>query len=111
MKYFDLNGKKSYFDISKYVIGKRPALMVCDKAKDEAYPISVNLLDDDEKPIIPEGCIAFDVNNVEPEVYTRLRQLGFFEEVDIANSGFCFYPICKLNFEKIKEYSNEAMAY
>ena len=104
MKYLDIDGKKSYFDISKYAIGKRPALMICDKAMDEGYFISVNLLDD-EKPIIPEGCIAFDINNVEPEVYARLRQLGFFEEVDIVNSGFCFYPVCRLNFEKIKEYA------
>lgn len=111
MKYFDLNGKKSYFDISKYVIGERPALMVCDKAKDEGYFISVNLLDDDEKSIIPEDCIAFDVNNVEPKVYTRLLQLGFFEEIDIANSGFCFYPVCRLNFKKITEYSNETVAH
>lgn len=111
MKYFDLNGKKSYFDISKYVIGKRPALMVCDKATGYGYPISVNLFDDDKKPIIPEDCIAFYINNVGPEIYTRLLQLGFFEEVDIANSGFCFYPVCRLNFEKIKEYSDEAMAY
>lgn len=105
MKYFDLNGKKSYFDISKYVIGERPALMICDKFTGDGYSISVNLLDDDEKPIIPEDCIAFDVNNVGPEIYARLQQLGFFEEVDIANSGFCFYPVCKLNFEKIKEYT------
>ena len=105
MKYFDLDGKKSYFDIPKYVIGLRPALMLCNEETDEGYPISVNLLDDDEKPIIPEECIAFDINNVGPEVYARLRQLGFFEEVDIANSGFCFYPVCKLNFEKIKEYA------
>ena len=107
MKYFDIDGKKSYFDISKYVIGKRPALMVmvCDNVVDDGYFISVNLLDDDNKPIIPEDCIAFDVNNVEPEVYARLQQLGFFEEVDVANSGFCFYPVCKLNFEKIKEYA------
>lgn len=105
MKYFDIDGKKSYFDISKYVIGWRPALMLCNKETDEGYPISVNLLDDDEKPIIPEDCIAFDVNNVGPEVYARLQQLGFFEEVDIANSGFCFYPVCKLNFKKIKEYA------
>lgn len=110
MKYFDLDGKKFYFDIAKYAIGKRPALMVCDKAMDDGYFISVNLLDDDEKPIIPEGCIAFDINNVEPEVYARLRQLGFFEEVDIADSGFCIYPVCRLNLEKIKEYSNEAVA-
>lgn len=105
MKYFDLDGKKSYFDITKYVIGRRPALMLCNKETDEGYPISVNLLDGDEKPIIPRDCIAFDTNNVEPEVYARLRQLGFFEEVDIANSGFCFYPVCKLNFKKIKEYA------
>lgn len=105
MKYFDFDGKKSYFNISTYVIGLRPALMVCDKETDEGYPISVNLLDDEEKPIIPEGCIAFDINNVGPEVYARLLQLGFFEEVDIADSGFCFYPVCKLNFKKIKEYT------
>ena len=105
MKYFDIDGKKSYFEISKYVIGWRPALMLCNEETDEGYPISVNLLDDKEKPIIPEDCIAFDVNNVEPEVYARLRQLGFFEEVDIANSDFCFYPVCKLNFKKIKEYA------
>ena len=105
MKYFDFNGKKSYFNISTYVIGLRPALMVCDKETDEGYPISVNLLDDEEKPIIPEDCIAFNINNVEPEVYARLRQLGFFEEVDVANSGFCLYPVCKLNFKKIKEYA------
>lgn len=105
MKYFDIDGKKSYFDISKYVIGWRPALMLCNKETDEAYPISVNLLDDEEKPIIPEGCIAFYINNVGPELYARLLQLGFFEEVDIANSGFCFYPVCKLNFKKIKEYA------
>lgn len=105
MKYFDIDGKKFYFDISKYVIGWRPALMLCNKETDEAYPISVNLLDDEQKPIIPRGCITFNVNNVEPEVYARLRQLGFFEEVDIANSGFCFYPVCKLNFKKIKEYA------
>lgn len=111
MKYFDLDGKKSYFDITKYVIGGRPALILCNKETDEGYPISVNLLDDNEKPIVPGDCIAFDINNVEPEVYARLRQLGFFEEVDIANSGFCFYPVCKLNFEKIKEYSDAAMAY
>lgn len=111
MKYFDLDGKKSYFDITKYVIGGRPALILCNKETDEGYPISVNLLDDDNKPIIPEDCIAFDINNVEPEVYARLLQLGFFEKVDIANSGFCFYPVCKLNFEKIKEYSDAAMAY
>ena len=105
MKYFDIDGKKSYFEISKYVIGWRPALMLYNEETDEGYPISVNLLDDKEKPIIPEDCIAFDVNNVEPELYARLLQLGFFEEVDIANSGFCFYPVCKLNFEKIKEYA------
>lgn len=111
MKYFDIDGKKSYFDITKYVIGWRPALILCNKETDEGYPISVNLLDDDNKPIVPGDCIAFDINNVEPEVYARLQQLGFFEEVDIANSGFCFYPVCKLNFEKIKEYSDAAMAY
>lgn len=107
MKYFDIDGKKSYFDIAKYAIGKRPALtvMVCDNVVDEGYPISVNLLDDDNKPLIPEDCIAFDVNNVGPEVYARLRQLGFFEEVDIVDSGFCLYPVCRLNFEKIKEYA------
>lgn len=105
MKYFDFNGKKSYFNISTYVIGGRPALMVCDKETDEGYPISVNLLDNEEKPIIPRDCIAFNINNVEPEIYARLRQLGFFEEVDVANSGFCFYPVCKLNFKKIKEYA------
>lgn len=107
MKYFDIDGKKSYFDISKYAIGERPALivMVCDNVVDDGYFISVNLLDDEEKPIIPEDCIAFDINNVGPEVYARLLQLGFFEEVDIVNSGFCFYPVCKLNFKKIKEYA------
>lgn len=105
MKYFDLDGKKSYFDISKYVIGLRPALMLCNEETDEGYPISVNLLDDEEKPIIPEDCIAFYINNVGPEVYARLLQLGFFEEVDIVNSGFCFYPVCKLNLKKIKEYA------
>lgn len=105
MKYFDLDGKKSYFDISKYVIGWRPALMLCNKETDEGYSISVNLLDNVEKPIIPEDCIAFDINNVGLEVYTRLLQLGFFEEVDIVNRGFCFYPVCKLNFKKIKEYA------
>ena len=105
MKYFDIDGKKSYFEISKYVIGWRPDLMLYNEETDEGYPISVNLLDDGEKPIIPEDCIAFDINNVGPELYARLLQLGFFEEVDIANSGFCFYPVCKLNFEKIKEYA------
>lgn len=111
MKYFDLDGKKSYFDIAKYAISKRPALMVCDKVMDDGYFISVNLLDDDEKPIIPEDCIAFDINNVEPEVYVRLRQLGFIEDTgDIEFSGFCAYPVCRLNLEKIKEYSDETVA-
>ena len=92
MKYFDINGHKSYFDVSKYVIGERPALTLCNKATDEGYPVSVNLLDDNEKPIVPEGCIAFDVNNVEPEIYARLLQPGF-------------YPVCRLNMNKIKEYA------
>lgn len=105
MKYFEVDGQKSYFDLAKYAIGERPALMLCNKETDEGYPISVNLLDDDEKPIIPKDCIAFDVNNVDPEQYARLLQLGFFEEVDIENSGFCLYPVCRLNMEKIKEYS------
>lgn len=105
MKYFDINGHKSYFDISKYVIGERPALMLCNKATDEGYPVSVNLLDDNEKPIVPEDCIAFDVNNVEPEVYARLLQFGFLEEVGIESSGFCFYPVCRLNIKKVKEYA------
>lgn len=105
MKYFDVDGKKSYFDISKYVIGERPALMLCDKATDEGYPISVNILDSDEKPLVPEDCIAFDVNNVGPELYARLLQLEFIDEVDIVNSGFCLYPVCRLNMKKIKEYA------
>lgn len=105
MKYFDIDGKKSYFDITKYVIGWRPALILCNKETDEGYPVSVNLLDDNEKPIVPEDCIAFDVNNVEPEVYARLVQLGFLEEVGSENSGFCFYPVCRLNMNKIREYA------
>lgn len=105
MKYFDINGHKSYFDISKYVIGERPALMLCNKATDEGYPVSVNLLDDNEKPIVPEDCIAFDVNNVEPEVYAQLLQFGFLEEVGIKSSGFCLYPVCRLNMKKVKEYA------
>lgn len=105
MKYFNIDGKKSYFDIAKYVIGERSALMLCDKVTDEGYPVSVNLLDDDEKLIVPEDCIAFDVNNVGSEIYARLLQLGFIEEVDIENSGFCFYPVCRLNMKLIKEYA------
>lgn len=110
-KFIKHDGKKYRLALDRYMIGGRYAL--CLVVPDGEYEvISVNILDDDDNPVVPEDCICFDINESNPKIFTMLCREGFIENTgDIEFSGFCAYPVCRLNFEKIKEYSNEAVAY
>ncbi len=112
-KFIKLNGEKYHFHLDQYAMGKRSALLLV-KGKDDDREImflSVNILDDNDNPVAPEDCICFDINESNPEIFAMLCYEGFIENTgDIEFSGFCAYPVCRLNLKKIKEYSDEAVA-
>ena len=110
-KFIKHNGKKYRLALDRYMIGGRSAL--CLVLPDGEYEvISSNILDDDDKARISEECICLDLNNpLAAELYTKLCRKGIIEDTgDIKFSGFCAYPVCRLNLEKIKEYSDETVA-
>ena len=110
-KFIKHNGKKYRLALDRYVIGGRYALLLVSTDGDSDL-ISSNILDDKDNPRVSEDCICFNLNSsIDPELYVKLRCEGFFEDTgDIEFSGFCAYPVCRLNLVKIKEYSNEAVA-
>lgn len=110
-KFIKHNGKKYRLALDRYLIGGRYAL--CLVLPDGEYEmISSNILDDDANPYIPDDRICVDLNNpLVVELYTKLCRKGIIEDTgDIEFSGYCAYPVCRLNLEKIKEYSDETVA-
>lgn len=110
-KFIKHNGKKYRLALDRYVIGGGYALLLVSTDGDSEL-LSSNILDDSDNPVVPEDCICLDLNNaLAPELYTKLCRKGIIEDtVDIEFSGFCAYPVCRLNLEKIKEYSDETVA-
>lgn len=111
-KFIKHNGKKYRLALDRYVIGGRYALLLVSPDGDSEL-LSSNILDDKDNSRVSEDCICLDLNNaLAPELYMKLCRKGFIENTgDVEFSGFCAYPVCRLNFEKIKEYSDEAVAY
>lgn len=111
-KFIKHNGKKYRLALDRYVIGGRYALLLVSTDGDSEL-LSSNILDDKDNPMVPEDCICLDLNNaLAPEFYMKLCRKGLIENTDkVEFSGFCAYPVCRLNFEKIKEYSDETVAH
>lgn len=111
-KFIKHNGKKYRLALDRYVIGGRYALLLVSTDGDSEL-LSSNILDDKDNPRVSEDCICLDLNNaLAPEFYMKLCRKGFIENTDkVEFSGFCAYPVCRLNFEKIKEYSDETVAH
>lgn len=110
-KFIKHNGKKYRLALDHYLIGGRYALLVVSPDGEDEV-ISSNILDDDANPYIPDNHICLDLNNpLAGELYTKLCSKGIIEDTgDIKFSGYCAYPVCRLNLEKIKEYSDETVA-
>lgn len=110
-KFIKHNGKKYRLALDRYVLGDRYALLLVSTDGDSEL-LSSNILDDKDNPRAPEDCICLDLNNaLASELYTKLCRKGVIEDPgDIEFSGYCAYPVCRLNFEKIKEYSDETVA-
>ena len=52
---------------------------------------------------MPEGCNTVDVNDSEKLIQLILKE-GFAELTGFTvSSGFCCYPVCKFNLDKIPE--------
>lgn len=111
-KFIKHNGKKYRLALDRYVIGGRYALLLVSTDGDSEL-LSSNILDDKDNPWVPEDYICLNLNNsIDPELYVKLRCEGFIEDTgDVEFSGFCAYPVCRLNLEKIKEYSDETVAH
>lgn len=110
-KFIKHNGKKYRLAMDRYVLGDRYALCLV-STDGESEVISSNILDDNDNPVVPKDCICLDLNNaLAGELYTKLCSKGIIEDTgDIEFSGYCAYPVCRLNLEKIKEYSDETVA-
>lgn len=110
-KFIEHNGKKYRLALDRYVLGDRYALCLV-SSDGESEVISSNILDDNDSPVVPEDCICLDLNDfLACELYTKLCSKGIIEDTgDIEFSGYCAYPVCRLNLEKIKEYSDETVA-
>lgn len=111
-KFIKHNGKKYRLALDRYVIGGRYALLLVSTDGDSEL-LSSNILDNKDNPRVPEDCICLDLNNaLAPELYMKFCRKGFIENTDnVEFSGFCAYPVCRLNFEKIKEYSDETVVH
>lgn len=69
---------------------------------DRYATFTVNLIEVDNIPA-PEGCAYLDTNN-HPEVEDWLTENGLAEFAGLRKqSGFCTYPLYRLNIEKIKQ--------
>lgn len=110
-KFIKHDGKKYRLALDHYLIGGRYALLLV-STDGESEVISSNILDDYDDLRISEDCICLDLNNpLASELYTTLCRKGIIEDTgDVKFSGYCAYPVCRLNLEKIKEYSDETVA-
>lgn len=110
-KFIKYKGKKYRLALDSYVIGGRYALLLV-SADGDSELLSSNILDDEDNPRAPEDCICVDLNSsIAAELCPKLWRKGFIENTgEVEFSGFCAYPVCRLNFEKIKEYSDETVA-
>lgn len=110
-KFIKHKGKKYTFDLDHYMVGGRYALLLV-SADGDSELLSANILDDMDNPRAPEDCICVDLNSsIAAELFAMLCRKGFIKDTgDIEFSGFCAYPVCRLNLEKIKEYSDETVA-
>jgi hypothetical protein len=110
-KFIKHKGKKYVFALDHYVIGGRYALLLVSTDGDSEL-LSSNILDDKDNPRAPEDCICVDLNSsIAAELFLKLWRKGFIENTGkVEFSGFCAYPVCRLNLEKIKEYSDETVA-
>lgn len=69
---------------------------------DRFATFTVNLIEVDDIPA-PEGCAYLDTNNL-PEVEDWITENGLAEFAGLRKqSGYCTYPLYRLNIEKIKQ--------
>lgn len=110
-KFIKYKGKKYRLALDRYVLGDRYALLLVSTDGDSEL-LSSNILDDNDNPRAPEDCICLDLNSsIAAELFLKLWRKGFIEDTgNVEFSGFCAYPVCRLNLEKIKEYSDETVA-
>nr|DAP73933.1 MAG TPA: protein of unknown function (DUF4313) [Caudoviricetes sp.] len=107
MKYFDLKTNHAtyyncYFQIGEYIANKKTALRIANKMGAIAG-ITVCI------PRVPidKGMTILDINNC-PWALDFMTDNGFATKTRVnVESGYCVYPVVRLNMEKIREYGEE----
>jgi hypothetical protein len=90
-----------FLEVDKYVNNDNIAIEVWDTNEGPFADLTVNIYD------LPEGLACIDTNNF-PDAIRLIEEynLGEFTS-NFATSGYCTYPIYKLNIENINKYTNK----
>lgn len=106
MKYFDLKTNHAtyyncYFQIGEYIANKTTALRIANNMGAIAG-ITVCIPGFSDK-----GMTILDINNC-PWALDFMTDNGFATKTRVnVESGYCVYPVVRLNMEKIREYGEE----
>ena len=100
MKLIEFNGYKLYIEKSVYVYGNKLSLHLYAIDDGPYASMTINITDCELK----EDEVILDVNNF-PEVKDLMEKykLGVFTDYSVQ-SGYCWYPIYKLNMEEVDKY-------
>ena len=92
------------FELGRYVLGNNLAIEVLFVEGGELEPyttLSVNLKG---SALLPDEAIIDTNNNSSAEKFIRQNHLGKKIPGRVFQSGFCTYPLYKMDMEKLKEY-------
>lgn len=110
MKTLTINGYgKTYeikLELSTYTSNQNTALLATCTTGEPYGSFTVNI-----EPMPDASIVALDTNN-SPNILVDLQDAHLCEQIGTIRSGFCVYPIVKLNKETLKEYlSKEDIAF
>lgn len=107
MKYFDLKKNHStyyncYFQIGKYSRNNKTALRIVNNNMGAIAEITVCIPGFSDK-----GTTILDTNNC-PWALDFMTDNGFATKTSVnVQSGYCVYPVVRLNMEEIRKYGEE----
>ncbi len=94
---------KVCFFVSTYIDNDRLAVIIMDEDGEDFADLTVNL---SHEPC-PAGCAFLDTNGCVPvEDFVEKYKLGEFTGY-YGRSGYCLYPLYRLDMERIRKYAIE----
>lgn len=96
-----------YMEITKYLHNGNTAITLCIETEEGFEPYNIVTKNFEN---LPEDYAYIDTNNNPGVLELLLSKSMVYLTGDMKQSGFCVYPLVRLNFEEIKKYLKPVIA-